>query len=229
MNMSTFKLQVLLLLGLAAMVPGIITSFVASTRAPFYLGISMRTSHSGNAQLFYDLGRGMNEGDSVRRPMRAGEAAFYRFPLPPAEYRAIRLDPIEHGDGTIITISQMKIFDSSGRTVRRFGPEDFTSYNDVSEKKFVGDILTLKLSPSDIDPNLTITLEPPLVLRASAATAWRAAGQLFCVWFALMSVAGVLWLWLVPKLWSGDMPARWTRLETWSRRRPRRLLLYAAC
>ena len=217
MNFSGSKLQFALLISIAAILSALIAIFLSAQTEPFSFEVSMRSSQLGNAQVFYDLGSGMNERDSVRRPFRASEsAATHRFPLPPGEYKAIRLDPIEHGNDTSITIYRLGILDSSGRVVRHFSPEEFTAYHDVSEKQLTGGTITLKLAGTDIDPNLTINLAQPLVLRLSAATFWRSAGRFFCYWFFPLGAAGVLWLWLVPKLEAENLQRKWTRLVSWS-------------
>jgi hypothetical protein len=90
MNNSTFRVQVMIWFGVTAVLSAIIAWFLSSARAPFYFSISMRSLHSGNAQIFYDLGRGMNEGfSSVARsgPARpSSDIAFlYRPPANPSQ------------------------------------------------------------------------------------------------------------------------------------------------
>ena len=58
--------------------------------------ITVTSAVAGNAQLFYDIGRGINETDSTRAYVHAGPAPQrLKFALPVGEYRGLRYDPLD--------------------------------------------------------------------------------------------------------------------------------------
>ena len=56
--------------------------------------VEMRSDTNGVAQLFFDVGRGINESDSVRLPINAATSyRDLRFSLPGARIRALQIRP----------------------------------------------------------------------------------------------------------------------------------------
>lgn len=72
---------------------GISRSFASYTS--FCVEMMMKVSESSRAILYYDIGRGFNEHDTVIRPARGdGQYHLYRFPLPHTLIYQIRFDPV---------------------------------------------------------------------------------------------------------------------------------------
>ena len=86
------------LFAIAALLSMAVALFISVRKESFYFEVKLRSSQAGAAQLYYNLGRGMNERDSAQVPVRAGDSmTTVRFPLPAGEYNAFRFDPIDRG------------------------------------------------------------------------------------------------------------------------------------
>lgn len=193
------KREIATLAGIAGLI-SVVVALVVGTRAPpFYLEVSMRSSESGTAQVYYDIGRGINAADSTAARLYDGESAV-RLPLPAGEYRAIRFDPIDHGYCDI-TIQQVRITDLSGQVVRHFPPEEFSVFHDISEKWVADGRIALKMSARDSDPSLTSTLAAPLTLKSSALSLWKFALKVFLLCFVPVSAVGVMCLLFARRRW----------------------------
>ncbi len=200
----TSKRQIITTLGIVALLSGAIVLGIAGRTAPFYFELAMRSSRPGMAQLFYDIGKGFNENDSVRLSAPAGESnRELRFALPAGEYRALRFDPIERGTCSM-TIRSARIVDLSGRTLRKFSPSEFSDFHDVSEKRIVDTEITLNLSATDDDPHFTIPLTSPLALRPSMANAWQFVDRTFLLCFMPLALLAIGWLLFAPRRWTAN-------------------------
>jgi hypothetical protein len=226
MMRSAPKQQFVLALGLAIVIAAIVALIIAASRPSFYFEVSVRSSASGTAQAFYDIGKGINEPDSARLPLRASQStAVYRFPLPDADYRSIRFDPLDHGNAEI-GIKDARIADMAGRTVRAISLSEITVTNGVSRSGIAGDTLWLTLGPADKDSNLTVNLSPPVLLHSSTGL-WFFIGRTFLLCFIAFIGVSVLWLTFAPAIWIRTRPA-WQTVAAWAERRPRTALLIVA-
>src|SRR5688500_9919698 len=83
----------------------------------FLLEARLRSSVAGRVQVYYGTGAGFSEAASSRADVAPSiEPIAHRLALPPGNYRAIRLDPLDRG-GTEI-ISSLRVITRSGRVVR---------------------------------------------------------------------------------------------------------------
>src|SRR6202030_841642 len=164
MKLPLPKSQLALVLLLAAVSAGVAAPIPWWITPTFRLEVSMQASTPGVAQLFYDIGRGICEADSVRLQLHEPEAtAVYRFPLPEAKYAGIRFDPLDHGNARIV-INYARIIDSSGHAVLNFPLQEVTVANGVSSSEISGGKMNLILGPADNDsilllPGTPITLQ----------------------------------------------------------------------
>lgn len=179
--------------------------FYRSAHTPlFYFEIAMSSSQPGNAQVFYDIGRGFNESDSARSPQPAAEVmSLLRVPLPEGEYRAIRFDPIEHG-GCSLAFRDARIVNISGQVVRSFSLPDFQAPNDIMEMQIRDNAITLDLSNANTDPHLTISLDPSVSLHMAKAILYSRAARDFTLLFLLLCAVALHWLLFIPRRWSID-------------------------
>jgi hypothetical protein len=194
------KRQIAFVLAIAALIASVITLFVVRQASPFYFEVSMRSSDSGNIEVYYDTGRGINAADSATARLSAGESRI-RLPLPAGEYRAFRLDPVDHGYCQI-TIQRARIIDLSGHLVRRFYPGEFGFSIDVSGKQVVGSEIILDIAAVNSDPSLTVTLAGPLTLRPSMVGLWPFVLKAFLLCFIPLSAAEVAWLLFARRGWA---------------------------
>ena len=95
--------------------------------------VEMRSDTNGVAQLFFDVGRGINEADSVRLPINASTSYQpLRFSLPGARVRALRFDPID-GSGTF-SLRGAAIENSFGVVRRPFALSDLMALNQIASR-----------------------------------------------------------------------------------------------
>jgi hypothetical protein len=228
MKLSLPKFQLALVLFLAALSASVVALTYWALTPSFYFEVSMRSSTAGMAQTFYDIGPGINELDSVRLPLRdTKSAAVYRFPLPEAEYRSFRFDPLDHGSADIV-IGSARIVDMFGHTVRNFSLKELTVANDISGSEIKDGKMFLTLGPADNDSNLIIYPGTPLALHVAPSGRLLFAARVFLFYFLPLLTAGVLWTVLARRLWSTRMQQRCSRLTAWGRLHPRRALLLVA-
>jgi hypothetical protein len=228
MKFSLPKFELVLVLSVAAFTAGILALTYWVLTPAFHLEVSMRSSTAGVAQTFYDVGRGISEADSVRRPLQdAKSTGMYRFPLSEAEYKTIRFNPLDHGNADIV-INYVRIVDMFGHTVRRFSLKELTVASGISGSEIKDGKMLLTLGPEDNDSILIINLGAPLTLHAAPLRRLLFTTCMFLLYFLPGVTAGILWLVLSNRLKSRYMQQRWLRATTWVRFHPRMALLLVA-
>jgi hypothetical protein len=125
--------------------------------------VEIASDTSGQAQFFYNIGRGFGESDSVRAPVPASaEFTWVRFLLPTGDYAQMRLDPIDRP--AHLRLKNARITALTGQVVHRFSPADFTAQHEIESLETTPDVLTVRTAPNGADPNLGINLPQPLSL-----------------------------------------------------------------
>ena len=153
--------------------------------------VEMRSDTNGVAQLFFDVGRGINESDSVRLPINASTSyKRLRFSLPGARVRALRFDPID-GSGTF-SLRSAAIENPFGVVRRPFALSDLKALNQIASRAETPSELTFSTVPSAADPMLQIAVRPPVNL---APSRWqrtqRVAIQFAMCMFVTVLVGGI--------------------------------------
>ena len=159
---SFFSLPALLSAALLSIVVSIpFLPFAAPATAHFHFDITVTSNVPGSAQLFFDVGRGINEADSKRATIenKTGPQSL-SFPLPPGSYRAFRLDPIDRT--AELTISEAVIRANNGSVMQRFALGEFTADNQILSLRPTGGTLRVITTPGAVDPNLGLRLAAPL-------------------------------------------------------------------
>jgi hypothetical protein len=90
----------------------------------------------------------------------------YRFPLPEAEYKTIRFNPLDHGDADVV-INNARIVDIFGHTVRRFSLKEVTVASGISASEIKNGKMLLTLRPEDNDSILIMNPGAPLTLHTA--------------------------------------------------------------
>jgi hypothetical protein len=130
-------------------------------RPPPAFVVEMRSEVTARAQLFYDIGKGMNEADSVGLLVTASNAySPARFPLPTATIKALRFHPL-NGPGTF-SVRRAYIADSSGSAIREFALNDVMALHQIATRADTGSEVRFSTVPSANDPMLQIALRDPL-------------------------------------------------------------------
>lgn len=150
------------LFGFLSAIPFVPTSRQAIGR--FALELRLQSEKSGYVQVYYDIGAGFNEADSARFPITRGtEPAGFRFPLPAARVRALRIDPINN-DGTV-TLERPRVLDDDGREKRVVGTGELEPLYEIETSRSDERGWTLRPVPGAQDPQLLVRFQPPLDLR----------------------------------------------------------------
>jgi hypothetical protein len=138
------------------------------------LVVEMRSDVSSSAQLFYDIGRGINEADSVRLPVTASNAySLLHLPLPNATIRALRFDPLT-GPGTF-SVRRAYITDSYGSVNRQFALKDLAASNQIATRTDTRSGVKFSTVPTANDPFVQIALSDPL---NPSLSAWKATTRI---------------------------------------------------
>src|SRR4051812_38503823 len=121
--MKLFSLPTLLASALLSVLVSIPFLPFANPKEQFRFEVALTSSAAGKAQIYYDVGRGFSESDSVSVTVEAtAQVQHLTFDLPAATYRALRFDPINRA--ATITLADVAIRDPNSHVVRRFSPTD---------------------------------------------------------------------------------------------------------
>ena len=157
----TIFLAIAFLLSLAAYLP---FDYTAHKSAEFYFfEADMVADHSGRTQVYYDMGKGFNEGDSsLHRFTASSESVHHWYALPTGVLRQLRFD-FSDGPGHY-SISHARITDFKGKVLRVFSPSDFTFGNEIARLDFRGETISAIVSAGRNDPYIGTKLTVPLKL-----------------------------------------------------------------
>jgi hypothetical protein len=207
-----------LVLAVAAALPSMTTSVVR--RDYYFFDITLTSTAPGTTQLFWDLGRGYNENDSSRQPLKIERRpVVYRYMMPMGDFKALRFDPID-GVG-VFYLSHARIVDYRGNVVCKFGPDDFKAFAQIARMERHGDTLRVETNADARDPILELEIPHPLHL-ATSQRIWLRLGLPVAVpVFILGLILGCPVL--TPRL------QRWFAvLGVWVRNRPRTTIALVA-
>ncbi|MEY2494805.1 MAG: hypothetical protein QOJ45_1297 [Verrucomicrobiota bacterium] len=223
MKLSVPKLQIWLVLLLAAIFAGAVALIVSALTPGFHLEITMTSSRGGTARAFYDIGAGINERHSARTALQSGPRILYRFPLPEGDFRAIQFHPADRGNCDIV-LHSVRIVDLFGRPVRDFSTRDLVAGHGISRFEVAGSEVKLTLGSGDTDSTLILSPGLALSLRSAGASRWIYGLRLFLISFLPLALAGIAWLVFAPPLWRKLEPS-YSRIAEWGRGHPRRAIL----
>ncbi|HWA26107.1 MAG TPA: hypothetical protein VG734_10625 [Lacunisphaera sp.] len=155
-----------LVLAVAAALPFMTTN--VERRDFYFFDVTLTSTSPGATQFFWDLGKGYNEQDSSRQPLKIEPSpVVYRYMMPMGEFKGLRLDPLD-GVGTM-TLAHAQIVDVRGHVVHRFGPADFKPFAQIAHTEIHGDTLTFHTVPGATDAILELEFPRPL----RVASNWR--------------------------------------------------------
>jgi hypothetical protein len=144
--------------------------------------VPLRVAQAGEAQLFYDVGAGFSERDSVRRTVEpAKQLEPVAFAVPRASLREVRFDPLP-GAGEF-RIGPPRLVSPSGRLIAKFPLTAIAPRNEIAELRREGDALAGKTVAGATDPQLTLGLGAPVK-----------AGRVRLPWIEAAIAAGLAWV-----------------------------------
>lgn len=206
------------LIALAASLPFVTT---ANSRRDFYFfDVELTSTAVGHTQLFFDMGRGINETDSSDQPLRANaKPVTYRYMLPTGTLQRLRLDPVDREAS--MTISRARIVDRSGRVVRAFRADELKPVQQFATQTIAGDALSLTTIPAAFDPIIDIPLGGPVPLKIAGRQILSVVAPVAATVFGVLMVLG----------WVAGLPAvqaRLPRIWNWAQAHPHRAMLLTA-
>jgi hypothetical protein len=186
----------------------------------YFFDVTLTSSSPGNTQLFWDFGKGYNENDSSRQPLKIEpNPVVYRFMMPMGTMRELRLDPID-GLG-FFTFKHARVVDYHGHLIRSFEPEDFTPVQHLARCEKMNDTLVVQTTPDARDPVLLLKLKTPLELKGNLGIWLRLGGPVALRVFLLGLIVGAPAV--ASRLW------RWSgRAGQWAVLHPRAAVVIAA-
>jgi hypothetical protein len=192
-------------LSLALVTPAVLWVLARGLNADrsYTIEIDFVSSVDGALQVFYDRGGGITAAESVAVPVTAGTTPETRaLNIPGGAFRRFRIDP--PGQPGRYTIAGVRVRDWDGKLIADFPVSALVLEWQVTLVS-AGPPLVVESPPGSNDPQLTLTLTPPLDLHRDPRSTW---------WLARTSVAfGVAALVLV--LVAGRLAAP---LEPWASR-----------
>jgi hypothetical protein len=195
---------------------------------PFFFEIAMGSAHPGVAQLYYDVGNGINEHDSSRLPVQGGASEItYRFPLPQGNYTNLRFDPTDR-PGNTMTLSGARIVDRAGRLLRSIPPGQIKPIQQIDKFETSETALTLTTAANGNAPTLAVEPSEPIALKSFGRASFRKLARRFLLSFLVAGViAGAAARFLVPRV--APKASSWARqVVAWGTKHPRQLVVATA-
>ena len=127
------------------------------------LRIEMKSSVTGTAKVYYDIGHGLNEKDSKTYDIVKREIfQTLKFSLPTKPIQRLRFDPLT-GAGSF-SIRRIALFDNLNRLIQPIKFEALYPSKQIRYFKIEDKILMAKTEPDAFDPILSLKFEYPLSL-----------------------------------------------------------------
>lgn len=114
--------------------------------------LDMEASTTGVADLFFDTGSGHR--DYERLSIHPKAFFTYKFPLPAANIKSFRFDPINVT--AVVRIKNARIENGLSDILRKFPPQSFTPALQIASIDASQDILTIRTDENANDPILVI-------------------------------------------------------------------------
>lgn len=166
--------------------------FLIPPSTAFFFEIKLQSTSRGVAQIYYDIGKGMNEPDSYGVPIeKVGVPLTYRFQLPQGTYHALRFDPINN-EATVV-LSDAAIKDQDGKIVKVFSTSQFMPSNQISSLIKIDEHVQITTEAGAHDPMVGIALDAPILLSKSRYQAFMAARlKIILIFFVSLFVIAVV-------------------------------------
>lgn len=158
--------------------------------SPFCFEVTMKSTRWGFAQLYYDVGSGVNESDSFRTPIEGdNRQAVYRFPLPRGMYSNLRFDPTDR-PRSHITLTNARIADRAGHLVHAIPPSEIKPSHQI-ENFEAGDTEVSFTTPAGgNDSILALEFAEPVILGNFVKPSFRTLVRRFLISFLITAGIG---------------------------------------
>ena len=130
----------------------------------FYLSVSLKSPQEGMAALYYDVGKGFNEGHVVSTMIKGNNQIYnYLYKIPNKTLYHLRWDlpPVEDDP---IAVRKIEILDSSQRLVKRLSLRQLVSLNQINTLNISAEQADIRVQEGANDPQVGIRLESPITM-----------------------------------------------------------------
>lgn len=130
-----------------------------------YLSISLKSPHAGISALYYDVGKGFNDGDVVSAFIKGdNQSDDYLYRIPNKTLYHLRWDP-PSVRGEPITIQKIEILDSSRRVVKRLNLRLLAPLQQIQALELSVEQASIRVLEGADDPQVEIRLAAPIVVK----------------------------------------------------------------
>ena len=122
-----------------------------------FLQVTMSSTVSSTAQVYYDLGQGLNEKHSLQMDViRQEDLRHYRFKLPNKPIYELRFDPLMTSGS--VRIGEIKVTNAFDKVIREIDLKQVRPINQIKFIHFVHNGLDVSATEDADDPQLAIDL-----------------------------------------------------------------------
>jgi len=197
------------LLGVAASLPFLAVDRGTMSRVAFVA--ELRVDREGQAEVFFDIGEGINARDAVGVLVPPAEApATCTFPLPDKTVRKLRFDPTNAA--MRVEVGHPRLVDAQGRVLHRFAADAFRPAQHIRSLQATGDGFIVEMDAGQFDPILEVDLDARALRELASRPLWFRHASRWIAFVAVLLLAG----WLTQRAW----PHCGERGATWLRRHP---------
>ncbi len=127
------------------------------------LRIEMKSSKTGMAKIYYDVGDGLNENDS--KSNKVTDIKHFQnlsFSLPRLPIKHLRIDPLD-GAGEFV-IRGIYLYDNLNHLIQNVNLQDVEAFNQISRIYIKDKLLIVETDSIAYDPILNLKFEYPISL-----------------------------------------------------------------
>ena len=128
-----------------------------------YLQVVLRSSLAGFTDVYYDLGEGLSESDSVKEPIgKSDDFRQYRFRLPNKKIYSLRFDPLRSGGH--VEIQSILLADGLGNQRQEVPLTHVKPIHQIDKFLRVEEGLLVDIADGADDPQLMISFQKPIAV-----------------------------------------------------------------
>jgi hypothetical protein len=225
--LSAHKLRIrfALIFGILA---GALYTFGQHQPPAFCFEVTMQSTRWGFAQLYYDIGNGVNEHDSFRVPIEgANRRIVYRFPLPEGRYWNLRFDPSDR-PRSHMTLANVRIVDRAGHLVRAIPPAEIKPAQQIEDFQTSEMDVSFTTAANGNDSSLALKFAEPITLGNFVKLSFRKLARRFFISFLIGAGIGFFGArFLVSRAWP-TASRLMTRLRGWGKNHRWQVVLMGA-
>ena len=137
-----------------------------------FLQVTLRSSVDGTAVVYYDLGDGLSEKDSVKEPIEKSEAfRQYRFRLPDVKFHYLRFDPLYSGGH--VEIQGVLVVNGLGDVREEIAFSRIKPIHQIAKFTQTDHFISIDMDERADDPQLMINFPRPVQFKGFTTAFYR--------------------------------------------------------